>query len=47
MTKGEWLKAHGMYMSHVRCEEEADDEWIRQMEILSEKFNEIYGDDEE
>lgn len=46
MTKGEWLTAHDMYMSHVRYEEEADEEWIRQMEILSEKFDEIYEDGE-
>lgn len=43
MTKAEWLKAHDMYMSHVK----GDEEWIRSMELLSEKFDEIYEDDDE
>lgn len=47
MTKAEWLKVHDMYMSHVKGDEEADEEWIRSMELLSEKFDEIYEDDDE
>lgn len=46
MTKGEWLKAHDMYMTHVRYEEEADDNWIELMQILFDKFDEIYEDSE-
>lgn len=47
MTKADWLKAHDMYISHVKGDEEADEEWIRSMELLSEQFDEIYEDDDE
>ena len=48
MTKGEWLESHGInYMSHTDPTEEADDNWVKSMEILYEFFDEIYEDEEE